>query len=363
VRPLEADSAGRSRPQRRAACGASRRPPLRWFTPDAKGVDRPELRFRIATGAAILAGRLCGAALPWPEPVPLADPTPIARWMAEQRDRHGRVWLNTPVSSAVRVAQCAVRHSIDLTGATFMVAGEPVTRAKVSQLLASGAKYFSDYGMAESGRIAIGCAMPRREGDVHVLLDAVAVIGWPRAAVDGDAAVRALHVTVFDRQAPMLLLNVEFDDDGVIDEGPCGCPLEDLGLRTHLTEIRSHGRLTGEGVTLVGADMVRVLEEVLPQRFNASPLDFQVVEEEDEAALTRVVLVASPRVDATDEALRAAALEALSRTGGSAALAQAIWREADTLRVRREEPYVTARGKQPSLKMAASRRSDARRDG
>ena len=54
--------------------------------------------------------------------------------------------------------------------------------------------------------------------------------------------------------------------------------------------------MTGEGMTLIGTDMVRILEEDLPRRFGGSPLDYQLMEEEDERGFTRLSLVVSPDV-------------------------------------------------------------------
>jgi hypothetical protein len=75
-----------------------------------------------------------------------------------------------------------------------------------------------------------------------------------------------------------------------------GCALEACGYSTHLREIRSYSKLLGEGVTLIGNEMVHILEHVLPARFGGTPLDYQLSEEEDSEGLTRLYLVISPRV-------------------------------------------------------------------
>lgn len=72
-----------------------------------------------------------------------------------------------------------------------------------------------------------------------------------------------------------------------------GCPLEDLGLTDHLRQVRSFSKLTGEGVTLIGSDVVHILEEVLPARYGGSPLDYQMMEVEDEDGFTRLWLLVS----------------------------------------------------------------------
>jgi hypothetical protein len=88
----------------------------------------------------------------------------------------------------------------------------------------------------------------------------------------------------------------------------------------------------------------------MPALCGGSALDFQLVEEEDERGITRLVLIVSPRVAATDEALRTAILAALSRGSTAAALSAAIWGQGDNLRVRRTEPEWTSRGKRPTFR-------------
>lgn len=325
-------------------------PPLKWFVPAGDDSRRAPLKYRLATAAAIGMARIGGVRLPVPESVPLGEAIRIARWMATQRDGTGRVYLNTTVSGAVRVAIAAQDHTIDLSGATFLVGGEPTTSAKIGRIRSSGASYFPDYGMVETGRMAVGCARPASDGDLHLLSDTFAIVPWTRSVAGSGRPVNSFHVTTFTRESPTLLLNVEFDDEGIVEERSCGCPLEAIGFRTHVREIRSYGRLTGEGVTLVGSEMVRILEEVLPAHFGGSPLDYQLVEEEDEKGFTRLTLVVSPHVTASDEALCGAVFSALSREGGAAEMARGLWEQAGTLRVRRSQPHVSERGKQPSFR-------------
>jgi hypothetical protein len=149
------------------------------------------------------------------------------------------------------------------------------------------------------------------------------------------------------------MLNVETDDYGVIEKRSCGCPMESYGFTEHLRHIRSFRKLTGEGMTLVGSDMVHILEEVLPARFGGSPLDYQLLEEGDDTGFTRLSLVVSPRIEIADErAVIEAVLEALGRSSPAADLARAIWSQARTLTVKRMEPVSTARGKLMPLHLA-----------
>ena len=106
-------------------------------------------------------------------------------------------------------------------------------------------------------------------------------------------------------------------------------------------------------MTLVGSEMVHILEEVLPERFGGSPLDYQLLEEEDEQGFTRLSLLVHPRIEITDEAaVIDTVLEALGESSVAADLARAIWDHAGSFQVRREEPIWTARGKLMPLHLA-----------
>jgi hypothetical protein len=142
------------------------------------------------------------------------------------------------------------------------------------------------------------------------------------------------------------MLNVESDDYGIIETRTCGCPLEGYGYTEHIRQVRSFRKLTGEGVTLVGSEMVRILEEVLPSRFGGSPLDYQLVEEEDERGFTRLTLLVSPSIQfANDVEVIETILEALGRSSVASELARSIWSQAKALQIKRMEPIWTARGK------------------
>ena len=84
----------------------------------------------------------------------------------------------------------------------------------------------------------------------------------PRDGVSLAAKLIRDHLNIF--------INLELDDYGLVETRRCGCLFESLGLTTHLRHIRSFRKLTGEGVSLVGSDMARVLEEVLPSTYGVS---------------------------------------------------------------------------------------------
>jgi hypothetical protein len=142
--------------------------------------------------------------------------------------------------------------------------------------------------------------------------------------------------------APKVLLNVESGDYGMMEERTCGCGLGAVGLRTHVAEIRSFEKLSGEGVTFVQTDLLRILEHTLPARFGGTSTDYQILEVEGSDAITRLLLVISPRIGAIDEEhARRVFLDELGQDGLSAA----IWQRLDTVQVRRQWPEPTRAGK------------------
>lgn len=325
----------------------------RWFTPVLSRDLGPGLfKFRVATPALLQLARLQGVRLPRPERMGLDEAPRAARWLAQRLRSAERVVLQSVASRAHRICRAAQEEGLDLSGAWFHIAGEPITAAKVRPIGEVGARFYTSYGFAEAGRFGAGCPLAEEPNDVHLAAHVCAVIQHERIVAGGDATVPAFLVTSLLPTAPRILINAESDDYGELEERRCGCPLDELGLHTHLRDIRSFGKLTGEGMTLVGSDMVRVLEEVLPARFGGTAVDYQLVEAEEPDGITRLRLRVSPRVELCDEAevvetvLRS--LEAQSAMGRSATQ---VWRQARSLRVERREPIPTSRGKHLPLQV------------
>lgn len=94
------------------------------------------------------------------------------------------------------------------------------------------------------------------------------------------------------------------------------------------------------------ADVVRVLEEVLPARFGGRPIDYQLLEDETDDGQTRLRLLVHPSVGPLDEqAVADAFLSELGGGGRVERLSELLWREAGVPRVERSEPRATASGK------------------
>ena len=248
--------------------------PRRWFTPVSSQQMGASWRTRAATGVFVRGAALCGTRLPQPELVPLDRADVIADWAAEALRAEGSCAVRCFVSMAVRVCLAAAERGTDLSGATFLAGGEPATRGKMSVVTGAGARLVPGYAMNELGVIGVGCARPADANDMHVAKDLTAVIVRPLQVAGWPAPVDALYLTTLQPHAPKMMLNVETDDCGVIQRRSCGCPLEEAGYDEHLLEVRSYRKLTGEGVTLVQTEAVRVLEEVLPGRFGGSPVDY-----------------------------------------------------------------------------------------
>jgi hypothetical protein len=199
----------------------------------------------------------------------------------------------------------------------------------------------------------VGCVSPRDGNDLHFLKHSLALIQYARRVPGSTTTVDAFCFTTLMPTARKILVNVESDDYGVVEKSSCGCPLEQMGYTEHLRHVRSFSKLTGEGVTLVGSEMIHILEEVLPARFGGTPQDYQLMEEEDEQGFTRLTLLVDPSVNLEGEAAAVeVVMAALGKGTVAADLSQALWRQAGTMRVKRKSPVWTDRGKLMPLHLA-----------
>jgi hypothetical protein len=320
--------------------------PEKWFSPVLSREIRPSLKNRLANQMILTVGRAFGTPLPDPEPVHLDQAAIVAQWVVQSLKTHGACLIRTHVSKALRICLSAQKEGLDFRGATFMGGGEVPTPTKVREITRTGARWIPIFSFAEAGSVGIGCAQPLDPNDLHFLKDSLALVLYPRQVPGTKTTVNALTLTTLLPTAPKVMLNVETDDYGVIETRSCGCGWETYGFHDHIRSLRSFRKLTGEGVTLIGSEMVHILEEVLPARFGGSPLDYQLMEEEDEKGFTRLTLIVSPKINIPDETkLSEVILEALGKGSDSADLSRAMWNQAKTLRVKRMEPIWTDRGK------------------
>jgi hypothetical protein len=153
------------------------------------------------------------------------------------------------------------------------------------------------------------------------------------------------------------------DDHGLLGPAPCNCTFSRVGFRRQIDGIWSFSKLTGYGATLVGGDILRVLERALPQRFGGSPADYQLVETEQDG-LGKLILRVSPRTGATNTAAIQEFFlkEVRGMFGGG--LSVRDWRHADAFSVELAEPEATGTGKVLSLHLlgtGARQRAEAAR--
>lgn len=309
----------------------------RWFSQ----VDpaAPDLHPRYRWSARLLRWTSVAAGFPVPciEYAPLDVPLPVVRWMADVVHRGKTPWLRTLPSSAVHVAIAAAVAGVDLTGARFTISGEPITEAKMRAIRASGAEVTPRYGTVECGGIAVSCLAPEAPDDMHLLHDHYAVVQRV-----GDPG---LFMTSLRRTIPVVMLNLSMGDEAAMNKRSCGCPIEKLGWRTHLSKVRSREKLTAEGMTFLDLDVVHLLEKVLPERFGGAPTDYQLVEEEQDG-LPVVRILVHPRVgDVDPQAVSEVALETMGRGSGAERVMALVWRNAGVIKVERRPPYRTHSGK------------------
>ena len=321
------------------------RPPAAWFTPMLSVGERPSWRSRAALKSALSAMRRHGLAIPDPEHVPLGEAERIAAWVAAENRAGFIAVIQCNVSSAVRVCEAARARSLDIAGARFVMLSEPLTEAKRREIEAAGGVPISVYSAVDAGRLAIPCMNPTAADDMHVCKDLVAMIARRRPRPGTDETIDSFLITTVAPSNPLFLLNVEFDDFGVLEPRACGCPLERLGLDLHVLQVRSFAKVTTEGATVPAATLAVTVEEALPRRFGGASIDYQLLEE-DLGSATRLTLVVSPRVGALDEReVIDEFLRAVRARHPSLGEAIRLWKDSRSLRVVRAEPLLTPRGK------------------
>lgn len=321
-------------------------PLQRWFIPSGWRDSKYWFKYDLAALYMFAWLRVYGARTPFPQVVKPEQAIIIARWMHNTLKTHGRCVLFTGVSRGLRVCLAAERAGLDLKGAVMRVGAEPVTPAKIEVIQRVGVRLISGYGMVEASPLTIACANSPDADDVHLIQDAYALLTHPYEVESAGITVPAFNLTALLDTAPKVLFNYQADDYGLVQERSCGCALESYGYTTHISQVRSYSKLVGEGVTLIGNEIERILEEQLPARFGGSPLDYQFLEEEDEQGFTRLYLLISPQLGVIDEPHVLEFLHnALRESSPMADAARTVWQNTQTIRIKRQEPFSNARGK------------------
>ena len=313
-----------------------------WFSTMTSSLDAAHYRF--ATTCLVTLARLYGERVPYPVSLPRDDFSPVSEWVARRRQAGVQSVVNAYPSPAARVAAAALEKGHDISGTIFFGGGEALTDARRRVIESAGAQVFPSYPISEVGGIGAACPQMTAGNSVHIHEDSVAVISYRRRAPLSDVEVDSLLFTTLLEHGPYTLINVEMDDCGTIEAATCDCAYSKMGLRRQIRNIASFGKLTGAGVTLVGTDVVRVLEEVLPARFGGGATDYQLVEQ-DGAVQARLELRVSRRVAprSLDE-VKDCFLREIRRFEGGAN-ASRVWRDAAAIEVVHDDPLVTPRGK------------------
>jgi len=314
----------------------------RWFS--TRGGVRDAAHYRVLTHFVVGVGRCLGAPLPWPRYLPPNDVLPVAQWIAAHR-REGRLCaIRSFASAAVRIAAAAREADLDISGTMFFVGGEALTPSKRATIEDAGAEVYPSYVISEIGVVGGACRQMKHGNCVHLHRDALAVISRQRTAPLSGMPVNSLMFSTLLTFASSFFINVEMDDSGVLEPATCQCEYSAAGLTTQVRDIFSYGKLTGQGITLLGSDVVSILERALPARFGGAPGDYQLVEKEG-SRQTQLILRVSPRTRAASAAdVHEFFLNELRKCYGGT-LAARLWTHSDGLSVSFEEPCVTAGGK------------------
>ncbi len=326
-------------------------PPRKWFSQVEKSHMKVNWEKRLGVSYIFLMSRLSGVPLARPEFVGLNDAYDIALWASRALEENPSCVIYTFASSAVRVCMAAAENGLRINGTRFLVTGEPLTQQKKAEIEAAGAIAVPIYGISEAGVIAAGCDSPYPSSDhCHILKDTTAIIPHRLRVEHSDTEVDSFLFTSLLYEAPKILLNVGMGDYGELWSGECSCPFGRLGFDTHISDIRSYEKLTGEGVTFVDTDFIRIVERELPRKYGGQSTDYQLLEEEDARGLTRLKLLVSPRVGEVDEEeiaksfirfLKTATVSPESWTQSG----PEMWGQARTLRIKRDYPIPTRSGK------------------
>jgi hypothetical protein len=321
------------------------RPVERWFSQNRLTVRSGGARYPLFTRGVVGRARLRGLHIPVPEHTPASEGGRVAEWLAAMRAAGSPGVLVTSASNGVRVCLAAIDRGLDISGTFFVLGGEPYTPAKAKVVVSTGSRAACHYAMAEAGAIGIACTGAGAADDVHLLSDKVASIDRERSVGGNGTTVRALFHTTLLLSSPKLMLNVESGDSAVRERHACGCRALPAAFDTHLHTIRSYEKLTSEGMSFLGGDLITLLEEVLPGRFGGHPTDYQLVESE-RGGLPKVNLLVRPTVGSVDsDEVARSALEFLRSRGDAERMMGEIWDQGETVQVIRGDPHMTEASK------------------
>jgi hypothetical protein len=311
----------------------------RWFARVVPGLqDRYAL---LTTRLIVCMGKLFAPGFPKPELTSLREVERIIHWIMERKRQGQSCCITAAASNAARIARMAIEMRLSLEGTKFICSGEPFTDAKREVIERSGASGTPRYAYGGSVNIGFGCGKPAYTDEIHVNQSMVALIAHRRTDEHG-VAVEPLLCTTLHPYSSRIYLNVESGDYASMHERQCGCALEKAGLSLRLRQIRSFEKFTSEGMNYNYIDLFELMENSFPKEFGGGPGDYQLVEEEDDKGQTHISIVVDPQVrDLNEDRLCLRLRKAL----GEKPWHSRFWTEAGTIRVKREAPHASARGK------------------
>jgi hypothetical protein len=325
---------------RQLRCAKIGMPYRRWF---ATGSGGSTAYLSVSTLVHWLARRATG--VPRAERVPLTEAGRIGDALAGMLDAGPPPCVVSSPSTAARICVATGERGRSLPGVTFLLGGEPFTEARRIAIAAAGAVGVPNYGTSETGPIGAQCPHATAPDEVHVYLDGMAVRTDPRTLAD-DRRVEVLSLTSLRPASPRVLLNTDIGDHARVEVRRCACGFDGLGYHTRLSAIRSSEKLTGEGVTILGSDLYRLVEDVLPRAFGGAVGDYQVVERQDPHGRPAYALLVSPRVGKIDEdAVLRRLLDELRILRPPYRFMVDQWIQSGAFQVRRAPPVVSGRGK------------------
>ncbi|MGH7824584.1 MAG: hypothetical protein ACREQ7_05355 [Candidatus Binatia bacterium] len=328
----------------------------RWFARKIPVRTRLDgLYHYLMTYLIVLCGKSFGPGFPKPEFVELTDIHRIVHWVEAQRRAGKHCCITAPASNAVRIAREAGEMGASLRGTKFITGGEPLTGSKRAAIERVGASVTLRYAYGGGLNAGYGCGNPIHIDEIHVNQNMVALINHPMPLSDNIPSIHPLLCTTL-YPSTRLLLNVANGDYAALERRDCGCALEKAGLTLHLHQIRSFEKFTSEGMNYFYGDLFELFEKTLPSEFGGGPGDYQLVEEEDGNAQTRLTLVVHPAAGELDECkVLARVRDAFSNGSRGNRFMAAVWESAGTFRVRREVPYASPRGKILPLHIARAK--------
>jgi hypothetical protein len=322
-------------------------PTDRWFALDVAVHNMAEDRYHYLNARLVaMMGKWFGPGIANPEYLDTGDVKPILNWTLEKKREGKDCCIRTVASNAVRIARVALETATSLEGTTFSTSGEPLTQTKRRLIEVAGARIAPTYGPGGGNTGAFGCGSPSFIDEMHIPENIFTLVEHPRSVDCGGPPINPLMVTTLHPFAPRVLLNVENGDYAIMTTRDCGCPLQKVGFTRHLHTIRSFEKFTSEGMNYFGTDLFQLLENTIPSEFGGGPGDYQLVEEEDHNGQTRLTLLVHPNIgDLNQENLLCRLQKLMAQGSRDSRFMSGIWQNAGTLRIRREAPHASARGK------------------